>query len=116
MTLGLSLSVATGSLVSVTRVVGVGAGVTPVGAGGADAAGQVGVPWFAAPPGAVGMRLAASLGSVSGAFGVGGTFSSTPGFPSWLPRMAPLYTLGPPSARTSVRRTIVQLQRPSPQP
>ena len=39
-----------------------------------------------------------------------------PGFPFCLPRMAPLYTRGPPSARNSVRRTIVQLQRPSPQP
>ena len=39
-----------------------------------------------------------------------------PGFPFCLPRMAPLYTRGPPSARNSVHRTIVQLQRPSPQP
>ena len=40
----------------------------------------------------------------------------TPGFPICLPQMAPLYTREPPSARNSVRRTIVQLQRPSPQP
>ena len=39
-----------------------------------------------------------------------------PGFPICLPQMAPLYTREPPSARNSVRRTIVQLQRPSPQP
>ena len=39
-----------------------------------------------------------------------------PGFPIYLPQMAPLYTREPPSARNSVRRTIVQLQRPSPQP
>ena len=42
--------------------------------------------------------------------------SLEPGFPFCLPRMAPLYTRGPPSARNSVHRTIVQLQRPSPQP
>ena len=41
---------------------------------------------------------------------------SYPGFPICLPQMAPLYTREPPSARNSVRRTIVQLQRPSPQP
>ena len=41
---------------------------------------------------------------------------SKPGFPICLPQMAPLYTREPPSARNSVRRTIVQLQRPSPQP
>ena len=41
---------------------------------------------------------------------------SRPGFPICLPQMAPLYTREPPSARNSVRRTIVQLQRPSPQP
>ena len=39
-----------------------------------------------------------------------------PGFPICLPQMAPLYARRPPSARNSVRRTIVQLQRPSPQP
>ena len=39
-----------------------------------------------------------------------------PGFPICLPQMAPLYTREPPSARNPVRRTIVQLQRPSPQP
>ena len=39
-----------------------------------------------------------------------------PAFPICLPQMAPLYTREPPSARNSVRRTIVQLQRPSPQP
>ena len=39
-----------------------------------------------------------------------------PGFPIRLPQMAPLYTREPPSARNPVRRTIVQLQRPSPQP
>ena len=38
------------------------------------------------------------------------------GFPIRLPQMAPLYTREPPSARNPVRRTIVQLQRPSPQP
>ena len=42
--------------------------------------------------------------------------TSEPGFPICLPRMAPLYTREPPSARNSVRRTIVQLQRRSPQP
>ena len=42
--------------------------------------------------------------------------SSEPGFPIYLPQMAPLYTREPLSARNSVRRTIVQLQRPSPQP
>ena len=42
--------------------------------------------------------------------------STYQGFPFCLPRMAPLYTRGPPSARNSVHRTIVQLQRPSPQP
>ena len=36
-----------------------------------------------------------------------------PGFPICWPQMAPLYTREPPSARNSVRRTIVQLQRPS---
>ena len=39
-----------------------------------------------------------------------------PGFPFCLPRMASLYIREPPSARNCVRRTIVQLQRPSPQP
>ena len=39
-----------------------------------------------------------------------------PGFPFCLPRMASLYIREPPSARNFVRRTIVQLQRPSPQP
>ena len=39
-----------------------------------------------------------------------------PGFPICLPQMAPLYTREPPRARNPVRRTIVQLQRPSPQP
>ena len=38
-----------------------------------------------------------------------------PGFPFCLPRMAPLYTRGPPSPRNFLRRTIVQLRRPSPQ-
>ena len=42
--------------------------------------------------------------------------SIEPGFPICLPQMAPLYTREPPSARNPVRRTIVQLQRPSPQP
>ena len=36
---------------------------------------------------------------------------STPGFPFCLSRMAPLDTRPPPSARNSVRRTSVQLQR-----
>ena len=36
-----------------------------------------------------------------------------PGFPICWPQVAPLYTREPPSARNSVRRTIVQLQRPS---
>ena len=45
-----------------------------------------------------------------------GTRKSWPGFPICLPQMAPLYTREPPSARNSVRRTIVQLRRPSPQP
>ena len=44
------------------------------------------------------------------------TGSSTPGFPFCLPRMAPLYTREPPSPRDCVRRTIVQVRRPSPQP
>ena len=39
--------------------------------------------------------------------------ASYPGFPICWPQMAPLYTREPPSARNSVRRTIVQLQRPS---
>jgi hypothetical protein len=39
-----------------------------------------------------------------------------PEFPIYLPQIAPLYTREPPSARNSVRRTIVPLQRPSPQP
>ena len=39
-----------------------------------------------------------------------------PGFPFYLPRMAPLYTREPPSARNFVPGTIVQLQRPLPQP
>ena len=39
-----------------------------------------------------------------------------PGFPFCLPRMAPLYTREPPIPRNFLRRTIVQLQRPSPQP
>ena len=39
-----------------------------------------------------------------------------PGFPFCLPRMAPLYTREPPSPRDCVRRTIVQVRRPSPQP
>ena len=43
-------------------------------------------------------------------------FLFSPGFPICLPQMAPLYTREPPSARNPVRRTIVQLQRPSPQP
>ena len=37
------------------------------------------------------------------------------GCPFCVPRMVPLSTRGPPSARNFVRRTIVQLQRPSPQ-
>ena len=45
-----------------------------------------------------------------------GDVTLSPGFPICLPQMAPLYTREPPSARNSVRRTIVQLQRPSPQP
>ena len=54
------------------------------------------------------------------------TRKSTGHWASWSPfsqfrthtnfRRAPLYTREPPSARNSVRRTIVQLQRPSPQP
>ena len=39
-----------------------------------------------------------------------------PGFPFCLPRMAPLYTREPPSPRDCVRRTIVQVRRPSLQP
>ena len=39
-----------------------------------------------------------------------------PGFPFCLPRMAPLYTRRPPNAPDFVRRTIVRLQRWSPQP
>ena len=39
-----------------------------------------------------------------------------PGFPFCLLQMAPLYTRETPSARNSIRRTIVQFQRPSPQP
>ena len=39
-----------------------------------------------------------------------------PGFPFCLPRMAPLYTREPPIPRNFLRRTIVQLRRPSPQP
>ena len=39
-----------------------------------------------------------------------------PGFPFCLPWMAPLYTRRAPSARNFVHRSIVQLQRPSPQP
>ena len=39
-----------------------------------------------------------------------------PGFPICLPRMVPLYTREPPSARNFVRRPIGRLQRLSPQP
>ena len=39
-----------------------------------------------------------------------------PGFPFCLPRMVPLYTREPPIPRNFLRRTIVQLRRPSPQP
>ena len=42
--------------------------------------------------------------------------SLKPGFPFCLPRMAPLYTREPPIPRNFLRRTIVQLRRPSPQP
>ena len=38
------------------------------------------------------------------------------GFPFCLRRMAPLYTRSPRSHKIFVRRTIVQLQRPSPEP
>ena len=41
---------------------------------------------------------------------------SSPGFPFCLPRMVPLYTREPPIPRNFLRRTIVQLRRPSPQP
>ena len=58
-----------------------------------------------------------TLGAAEPALGqLPGPQSFIPGFPFCLPRMAPLYTRGPPSARNSVHRTIVQLQRPSPQP
>ena len=46
----------------------------------------------------------------------GRTSCTNPGFPFCLLRVPPLYTREPPSARNFVRRTIVQLQRPSPQP
>ena len=46
----------------------------------------------------------------------GGCHLFYPGFPFCLRRMAPLYTRGSPSARNFVRRTIVRLQRRSPQP
>ena len=39
-----------------------------------------------------------------------------PGFQFCLPWMAPLYTRRAPSPRNFVHRSIVQLQRPSPQP
>ncbi len=39
-----------------------------------------------------------------------------PGFAFCLPRMVPLYTRGPPSPRDFLRRTLVQLRRPSRQP
>ena len=57
-----------------------------------------------------------SLGGIALAIGVLADASIVPGFPICLPQMAPLYTREPPSARNPVRRTIVQLQRPSPQP
>ncbi len=41
---------------------------------------------------------------------------SGPGLPSCLPWMTPLYTQGAAESRNFLRRTIVQLRRPSPQP
>ena len=45
-----------------------------------------------------------------------GGMTFIPGISVCLPRMAPLYTREPPSPRDCVRRTIVQVGRPSPQP
>ncbi len=52
--------------------------------------------------------LAHTLGLVDTSF--------NPGFPFCLPRMVPLYTRESPIPRNFLRRTIVQLRRPSPQP
>ena len=55
------------------------------------------------------------LGSPTG-WTLDATASLKPGCPFCLPWMAPLYTRRVPSARNFVHRSIVQLQRPSPQP